>query len=161
MPRLLLRLLLLWSLLIGTQAGEASNPGPSIEPDPFGFDNGDIELVNLMSEDQCDSDTPPWDVPAVAEEWVDHPSAGTGMVGHEPFIAAKEFTGAKQGYVFKLSKLGLGYYIDLHDDPAVASTVESKEVWPSYLQQLGANRRWGHLVRLCLDVQGLLQPGTP
>ena len=51
-------------------------------------------------------------------------------------VAAKEFTGAKMGYVFKLSKLGLGYYIDSRGDPFVAEVDDNKESWHAYLQQL-------------------------
>jgi hypothetical protein len=30
----------------------------------------------------------------------------------EPFIPSKSFVGAKEGYVFKMDNVGLGYYLD-------------------------------------------------
>lgn len=60
-----------------------------------------------------------------------------GMEAGEPFIAAKEFAGTREGYVFKLSRLGLGYHVDHRDDPFVPEADDIKEVWPAYLEQLG------------------------
>eukprot|EP00445_Apocalathium_hangoei_P005237 CAMPEP_0203863546 /NCGR_PEP_ID=MMETSP0359-20131031/14232_1 /ASSEMBLY_ACC=CAM_ASM_000338 /TAXON_ID=268821 /ORGANISM="Scrippsiella Hangoei, Strain SHTV-5" /LENGTH=164 /DNA_ID=CAMNT_0050781113 /DNA_START=67 /DNA_END=561 /DNA_ORIENTATION=+ len=34
---------------------------------------------------------------------------------HEPFVPAPRFAGAQPGYVFKLGKAGLGYYVDTYD----------------------------------------------
>tara|TARA_B110000971_G_C20007420_1_gene499845 strand:+ start:1033 stop:1233 length:201 start_codon:yes stop_codon:yes gene_type:complete len=36
------------------------------------------------------------------------------MVNHqlEPFIPSPSFVGAKEGYVFKMDDVGLGYYLD-------------------------------------------------
>ena len=37
-----------------------------------------------------------------------------GPTGHilEPFVAGAAFSGAKNGYVFKMDSQGLGYYLD-------------------------------------------------
>ena len=34
------------------------------------------------------------------------------MKSQETFIASEKFTGAKNGYVFKMDSQGLGYYLD-------------------------------------------------
>ena len=136
MPKLVRWLLLLWSLLIAIQAGEAANPGPPNAPDPAGFDDGACDFMALVR--QADDD---------GEITLEAPEDGLDrstdycmdMEAGEPFIAATEFAGARVGYVFKMSSLGLGYYIDYGDDNFVAADEFKKEVWPSYLHQVG---RW-------------------
>ena len=48
-----------------------------------------------------------------AEEAAPRFVAQETMSKREPFIAASTFEGAKQGYVFKKDKMGLGYYVDV------------------------------------------------
>ena len=113
------------SPLVGVCVGEAAVPGP-----PYfqtGFDDPEADMGDVAEHHGVQQE----------DAWCAPPDEGMGMRGGEPFIAAREFAGARLGYVFKLSKLGLGYYIDYQDDPFVAADIDRKEVCPSYLEQLG------------------------
>ena len=116
-PRLWLAALLVLALLHffgpGQRIGEAATPGPCPDVD-------DPEGILLWPEDGLPDDDPC----CRPDPWADGPEEVWTPEAEVPdFVPARKFVGARCGCVFKLGKLGLGYYRDKGiDDFSAAGT---------------------------------------
>ena len=127
-----------WSPLVGVRVGEASRPGPAdwstsldMEFDCFDYIEHDMEdgaeFGQYASGHHCGA-APPVEV----ENNRGRSGGGIPLCSSAPFIAANSFVGAREGYVYKRSWLGLGYYIDDHSD-MFADDGAASRAWPDYI----------------------------
>jgi hypothetical protein len=104
------------------KAEEAQQGEPEYLAAPAGYSAGKVAKhgledfpasLRLQETEEAEEQGEPWELPHGDDYSKRHFNDDSALNSPESFEAREEFAGGRQGFVYRLGSLGLGYYLDV------------------------------------------------